>query len=846
LGVATRLLLAFLGISGLAVVGAGVAIYSFREIGDVLDRITSRRVPAALASQEVTRQVERIVSAAPALLSATTPAEQAERSRRIDGEMKILTDLLDGLDVRSADGVAIGSMQSAVRRLRINLEALDKLVADGIVVGERKRNHLRQALDIHRETQGLLAPWLEIVDGEIAQSRRAVNDTALGADERVAAGRRLGDSDAAFSALQRMQFLVTSVIDRLQQIAATESGDSVRVHVFRIQQALSEATRTTAVLDSRLQPLLRSKLDEFRVHVAGPDNIPDLRFQELAIIAQATRRLSENTVLSRELTEAADRLVSIAKADIAQANADALSVQKFSSTVLIAAVALSLISSILIVWLYVGRSIVSRLTALSRSMLEIAGGRLDANVAVEGSDEIAAMGRAVEILRKNRLERDELLIERAQTAVRLEKQVKERTAELARSVEELRALGDVSQAVNSTIDLQTVLSTIIAKAVQLSNTDAGTIYVFDEASKEFRLRATYGMDDALIAAVKGQVIHLGETMVSQATLARKPMQIADAAHESSSLVLDVILRAGFRALLAVPLLGADRIVGALVVRRKDPGEFPPGIVDLLQTFGAQSVLAIQNARLFHEIEEKGRELEVASRHKSQFLANMSHELRTPLNAILGYTELMLDGLYGETPDKMREVLDRIQRNGRHLLGLINDVLDLSKIEAGQLTLTLAEYSLNDVVNSVFSAVEPLAKEKHIGLKVAVPPNLPAGHGDERRLTQVLLNLVGNAIKFTDEGEVEIKVAAADGSFDVAVRDTGPGVSEADQAKIFEEFQQADSSITRKKGGTGLGLSISRRIIEMHGGRLWIESEIGQGSTFSFTIPVTVKRQAKTS
>ena len=191
---------------------------------------------------------------------------------------------------------------------------------------------------------------------------------------------------------------------------------------------------------------------------------------------------------------------------------------------------------------------------------------------------------------------------------------------------------------------------------------------------------------------------------------------------------------------------------------------------------------------------------------------------------------------------MREVLDRVQRNGRHLLGLINDVLDLSKIEAGELTLTLADYSLKDVVHSVFGAVEPLANEKRLAFKVDVPPNLPGGHGDERRLMQVLLNLVGNAIKFTDEGEVVIKASAANGSFTVAVRDTGPGIGVTDQAKIFEEFKQVDSFLTRKKGGTGLGLSISKRIIEMHGGRLSVESDLGRGSTFSFTLPVKVEHQ----
>jgi signal transduction histidine kinase len=223
---------------------------------------------------------------------------------------------------------------------------------------------------------------------------------------------------------------------------------------------------------------------------------------------------------------------------------------------------------------------------------------------------------------------------------------------------------------------------------------------------------------------------------------------------------------------------------------------------------------------------------------------MSHELRTPLNAILGYTELVLDQVYGDTPDKMRGVLQRIESNGRHLLGLINDVLDLSKIEAGELSLALADYSLKEVVHTVYTAVEPLASEKKLAFKIELPPDLPPGHGDERRLTQVLLNLVGNAIKFTDSGEVLIRAAAANGAFKVAVHDTGPGISAADQGKLFQQFQQADNSITRRKGGTGLGLAISKRIVELHGGKIWVESRVGEGSTFAFTFPVMVEQQAR--
>jgi signal transduction histidine kinase len=428
----------------------------------------------------------------------------------------------------------------------------------------------------------------------------------------------------------------------------------------------------------------------------------------------------------------------------------------------------------------------------------------------------------------------------------LESKIAARTRELAQSVSELRGLGEISQAVNSTLDLENVLSTIVAKAVQLSGTEAGSIYVFDEIEQEFRLRATYGMEQSVISSLTITQLNLENSYVAAAIGQRAPIQIPDIREEPRIPILDVVLRAGYRALLIAPLLRPDHIVGLLVVRRKVPGSFPKSTVDLVTTFAAQSVLAIQNARLFNEIDEKSRQLVTESKHKSQFLANMSHELRTPLNAIIGYTELVIDGVYGAAPDRMRHVLERVQINGRHLLALINDVLDLSKIEAGQLTLSLADYSLEDVVHGVVSAVEPLAAEKRLAFTTDMPARLPTGHGDERRITQVLLNLVGNAIKFTDAGGIVVRASASNGSFTVAVSDTGPGIGAADQAKIFGEFQQADSSSTRKKGGTGLGLSIAKRIIEMHEGRIWVESSPGRGSTFFFTLPVTVASSGRES
>ena len=268
---------------------------------------------------------------------------------------------------------------------------------------------------------------------------------------------------------------------------------------------------------------------------------------------------------------------------------------------------------------------------------------------------------------------------------RLFDEVQARTSDLARSVEELRALGEVSQAVNSTLELQTVFDTIVANSARLSGTEAGAIYVLDERKKEFQLRATYGMSEELIAAIRDMHAEISQ-VVGLETETHQPRQVADLRDLPPTPVNDTILRAGYRARLLVPLMRSGDVVGALVVRRKEPGEFPQAVVSLMQTFAEQSAIALENARLFNEIAQKSRELEIASQHKSQFVANMSHELRTPLAAILGYAELIQEGFYGPLPEKSMGVLTRIRANGKHLLGLINSVLDIAKVEVGAIQL----------------------------------------------------------------------------------------------------------------------------------------------------------------
>jgi signal transduction histidine kinase/CheY-like chemotaxis protein len=423
--------------------------------------------------------------------------------------------------------------------------------------------------------------------------------------------------------------------------------------------------------------------------------------------------------------------------------------------------------------------------------------------------------------------------------VRLLNELRERTDELAQSVGELKALGEVSQAVNSTLDLETVLSTIVAKAVQLSGTEAGAIYVNEPETGEFELRATHGMSEELIADINRQGVHLGERIISEAAAQHAPVQIADLKNEPPSPVQDILLRAGYRALMVTPLLGPDGIVGALVVRRREPGEFPKQTIDLLQTFGAQSVLAIQNAHLFAEVEEKGRQLELASQHKSQFVANMSHELRTPLNAIIGLTEMMFTNQARFGTEKAAEPLRRVHRAGTHLLGLINQVLDLSKIEAGKLELSPESVNLAPLMDEVVGTARQLAEQNNNRLVVEMPESIAPIVVDPMRLRQILLNLLSNACKFTKQGEVALRVRkVADGRdwVEIAVADTGIGMTPEQQAKLFEEFSQADSSTARRYGGTGLGLAITRKLARMMGGDVTVASAAGKGSTFTVRLP----------
>jgi GAF domain-containing protein len=426
--------------------------------------------------------------------------------------------------------------------------------------------------------------------------------------------------------------------------------------------------------------------------------------------------------------------------------------------------------------------------------------------------------------------------------VRLFDEVQARTRELARSVEELRALGEVSRAVSSTLKLETVLETIVGCAVQLSGSDSGIVYEFDEVAQTFQARAWHRITAEHLAILRAEPIQFGEGAVGRAGAIREPVQVADIADERQFVAPQtraLHVREGLRSLLAVPLVREQQVLGGLVILRRELGAFSPEIVATLQTFAAQSVLAIQNARLFSELEDKSRQLQLASEHKSQFVASMSHELRTPLNAIIGLTDMLVTNATRFGTEKAQEPLQRVNRAGTHLLGLINQVLDLSKIEAGKLELNPQTVQLSPLINEVIGTAGQLAEQNKNRLVVDAQENLGALTVDAMRLKQILLNLLSNACKFTKAGEVKLaarKVSNGSSFVEFAVSDTGIGMTAEQQAKLFEEFSQAEAATAQHFGGTGLGLAITRKLARMMGGDVTVTSEPGKGSVFTVRLP----------
>jgi signal transduction histidine kinase/CheY-like chemotaxis protein len=424
----------------------------------------------------------------------------------------------------------------------------------------------------------------------------------------------------------------------------------------------------------------------------------------------------------------------------------------------------------------------------------------------------------------------------AVNSVQLVQELEARGSELAKKVEELEALREIGEAVSSSLDVGDVLSTVAMHAVELSGTDGGSIMEYSERERCFQVRGVYRTSQDVVDALRSIRIDLDETLVGRAAKQRRPLAVDDLGATELDPHLQILYDAGWRSVVAVPMLREDQIVGCLIVRRRRAGDFSEETLDLLETFAGQSALALLNAQLYRELKEQSLELELASRHKSEFLASMSHELRTPLNAVLGFSEILLERMFGDINERQEEYLRDIHGSGKHLLELLNEILDLSKVEAGRMELEYSTFELRSLLEDAASMLRERAAAHAIDLSVEVGDDVGSVYSDELRIKQVVLNLVTNAVKFTsDGGSVVIRARRTTSEIDVSVADTGVGVPEADRERIFESFQQGRRGSSREEG-TGLGLTLSRRIVELLGGRMWLKTEVGVGSTFGFSLP----------
>jgi signal transduction histidine kinase len=389
-------------------------------------------------------------------------------------------------------------------------------------------------------------------------------------------------------------------------------------------------------------------------------------------------------------------------------------------------------------------------------------------------------------------------------------------------------------------DVQPVLDAIIAKAQQLIGGRSGTLW--RRIGDQLVLSAYTLTDPAGVEALKARSpLPLNdEDFIQRELQAGRTIVVPDTETDTQfpEEWREVARKRGYRAMLSVPMIRDGQFAGTISVTRAEPGPFAPQQVGLMQTFADQAVIAIENVRLFNEIQDKSRQLEVANKHKSEFLANMSHELRTPLNAIIGFSEALGERMFGEMNAKQSEYVDDIHTSGKHLLSLINDILDLSKVEAGRMELDVADFDVPTALQNALTLVRERAQRHGIRLSLEVDAAVGLFRADERKFKQILLNLLSNAVKFTPEGgKVGVAASRANGSLVVAVSDTGVGIAPEDQSAVFEEFRQVGRDYTSKAEGTGLGLALTKRFVELHGGSIGVESEPGKGSTFTFRLPI---------
>jgi len=771
------LLLAFFAVSAFAVLGAAAAFYSFREFGDALGLITQQRTPAALKSQELARQVERIVAAAPALLTAVSQAEKDKRTQEIESDKGALYERLAELTIAGVESSIIQELESDVKQLNDNLTRLDSLVNSRLLVGEQKKHLLSDAVQAAAAIQQLLAPWSAVMDQAIAQWRRSKFDYTLPLARRGEVDAEFEKSLAWFRALQSSQVAASTVSDLLQRASTTDTDNGVRVAGFRLQQALNELEQLATDFDPRLRALMVEAIAKLRPFAVGNDSVPALRLREIALITDGTKLLSENAALSKSLTTKVASLAVAASKDITDANTKALSVLRFSTWVLVIAVMLSLVSSTLIVWLYVGRNLIARLKELTDRTMALAAGDLRSPLPQGGADEIGRMAESLAVFRATAVEMEETNL----------KEIREARTRLTEAIETISEGFSLYSAEDKLIVCNTRYKELFASHADVLIPGTSFETILRTATERGLIKDAEGRREAWIAE----------------RLAR---------HHAAS---------------------------ETHIQRRSDGRWIQVNERKTANGGVVAIYADITELKHHEAElaEARDAADAANQTKSTFLANMSHELRTPLNAIIGYSEILQEDAADKGDKAAIDDLQQIEGAGRHLLGLINNILDLSKIEAGKMDVFIEPIDIQAMVTEVLSIVRPLADKSENVVEVVCPADIGSFRSDQTKVKQCLLNLMSNANKFTDKGTLTLAVAHEGGSqVCFRVSDTGVGMTQEQLGRLFEAFSQADASTTKRFGGTGLGLAITKRFCTMLGGDVTVESTPGKGTTFIIRLP----------
>jgi adenylate cyclase len=793
-GLRERLLLSFIAISSFAVIAAVVGNYAFYAIGKALHQVTVESVPPAIATLELAQSTERIVAAGPALLAVTSAAEFKAESAVLDQQLKTAGALLaelPGQGITADKRIQIGII---FRVVTANLESLKAAVQSRISAADREAALVSDTFDAYNKFRAIWTPKFNELKAQIVSLQRVLDATSSSPENRLAAVGRLNTAIRDLAPLEQIQQEAANVFESLVRAASATSPAVLETIRAEADQSVRHIDDLVSGLDPDLSFELIVPISRLRANAVGPSSVIAVRQTELKAIQEGRRLTVENAALSTQLSDAVEALVAASKQAIAAATERTESVQRLGRIGLAVAVALSLISSVLIGWFYVGRNVVARLTALSAGMRAIVGGRRDITIPTGGRDEIADMAHAVEVFRDNAIALDQLLAEREQAAARLERIVDERTAELQQRGAELRVTFD--NMIQGVMMFDSELKVAawnrqVVEMLKLPETYLPGGPHFADYIRYLAERGEYGAVDA-------------ETEVRRLTAA------AGQSHTFER----------------------TRPDGTVLEIRHNP--LPEGGIVIIYS-------DITERKRYEETLTAARDAaDEANRTKSGFLANMSHELRTPLNAIIGVTEMLQEDARDLKRDDEIEPLERVLGAGRHLLTLINDILDLSKIEAGRMELHVESFSVTQMIGDAVKTVETLAAKNANRVATDCSPALEPMQADQMRVRQALLNLLSNANKFTERGTITINARQQNENgqswITIAVTDSGIGMTAEQMGKLFQEFSQADSSMTRKYGGTGLGLAISRRFCQMMGGDILVESELGRGSTFTIRLP----------